>query len=121
MRKPTNPVNQPQSGTYGDKAATQRMADALPDPTPTPEPPSINPQGVTNVRSNRDAPSMPGVPAPLMAPSNRPGVPVDTPLGAGPGAGAVGVAKVLLAMRHGWQGFTASRSEQPLASQGGGR
>ena len=82
-----NPVNQPKSGTYGAVAETERIASAMPDPTPVEQPPTPSPQGVTNVRSNRDAASMPGVPAPLMAPSNRPGVPVNTPL-AGPGGGA---------------------------------
>ena len=81
-------VNKPVGGTQGAKAETQRLADALPDPTPPPgeAPPEVSPTGVTNVRSNRDAASLPGIPAPMMAPSNRPGVRVDTPLEAGPGA-----------------------------------
>lgn len=84
-----NPANQPASGTYGDKASVERLADALPDPTegaPT-DPtagggdlPPVDASGVTNARSNREAAGMPGLPAPILAPTNRP----DSPAGATP-------------------------------------
>lgn len=83
-----NPVNKPASGTHGDKAELQRLEDSLPDPTDEaagPELPPIDPTGVRNVRSNRNAPGLPGVPRPLLAPTNRPNVPVNTPLRRGGG------------------------------------
>lgn len=95
-------VNKPSSGTYGEKAAVARLQQQLPaverpvgpggaggqgpvtppGPGPRPGPP---PSGGGGGQS-----PIPGIPAPIFAPTNRPTTPVNAPL-AEPGQ-APGVA-----------------------------
>jgi len=102
-----NPVNQPASGTYGDKANLDRLESNLPDPTPgSPGDPNaaagappIDTQGVTNVRSNRDAAGLPGLPAPILTKSDRPNSPAGrTPLDRGNPTAAVSPSQKRLAL-----------------------
>lgn len=79
---PTQGVNTPDSGTYGEKAALDRLQAQLPGQNPqSPAAVQPTPQGLTG-----PAPVMPGsggeqgAPAALFAPTNNPGVPVSTPL-----------------------------------------
>lgn len=77
-------VNAPASGTYGEGAALERLKQSLPmaetgaapsaaDPTaPMPTPPA----------GGMSTPPTGGLPSPLLAPTQRPDVPVSTPLGA---------------------------------------
>ncbi|RMF61177.1 MAG: hypothetical protein D6746_05895, partial [Bacteroidetes bacterium] len=73
-------VNQPDSGTFGDKTELQRLQQALPQTQkpagPAQRPAPVDPQPVSSVRSNRPS-EVPGIPAPvLLRPSDRPDVPV---------------------------------------------
>lgn len=86
-------VNEPESGTYGEKADLARLRQSLPPmgppgtegtgasapaPTPGPAGPGLNrPTG-----RPKNAPE--GVPAPLLAPTQRPDVPLSQPLAPGP-------------------------------------
>lgn len=82
MALPSGNVNTPASGTYGEGAALERLKAQLPgtasvggptpsDPTaPMPTPP-IGPMG---------SPPAGGLPPALLAPTQRPDVPVSTPL-----------------------------------------
>ncbi len=77
-------VNKPASGTYGEKAELAQLQADLPssDPTTAPQPtPSATPRGGGGVPSA--APS--GLPAGLTLPTQRPDVPVSTPLDVPPG------------------------------------
>lgn len=73
-------VNKPESGTYGEDVALQRLRQQLPG-TPTGEtapprtqlPPMTGPTGGA-------LPPPPGLPQALFAPTRRPDVPVGTPL-----------------------------------------
>jgi hypothetical protein len=79
---PANPVNKPASGTYGEKAAVERLNAALPASPAVP----AAPQGPT-------APGMPSpggglppaptgaVPDVLLSPTGMPDTPMSTPLG----------------------------------------
>jgi len=91
LEKTPTKVNQPTSGTYGEKAANDRLAAALPvqpggPPGGAPAPPPMTDQPVVPQSRPPGAAGglPPGVPGPLGAPTERPSVPVDTPLGAGP-------------------------------------
>ena len=87
MPLPGGNVNSPASGTYGEKAALERLKSQLPGvdagagPTasnpaaPMPTPPAG--AGISNSPP-------PGVPSGIMAPTSRPDVPVSTPLQQGP-------------------------------------
>jgi len=77
-------VGQPASGTYGEKKSLSNLQADLPtrpvQPAPPDQtPPPVSPKPVTPVRSSRDS-QVPGVPAPILDPTGRPGVPVNTPL-----------------------------------------
>ena len=82
---PTNQprMGAPQSGTYGEKQSLTNLQQALPQgegSAPAGGGPSqISDQPVSPQRSNRTG-AVPGVPAPLLKPTSRPGVPTDTPL-----------------------------------------
>jgi hypothetical protein len=85
-------VNAPASGPYGEGAALQRLQDALPkaQPSPTapsgPPMPSVSPEPAQPTSPQREgrppsgAALPPGVPSPILAPTDRPDVPVSTPL-----------------------------------------
>lgn len=82
---PTNqaPVNQPASGTYGEKAALQGLKSALPGVAASPgqgpsAPPQVSDQPVTPARSSRSS-AIPGVPGPILKPSTQPSVDVAAP------------------------------------------
>ena len=84
-----NPANQPASGTYGDKAELDRLEASMPPPTEgSPNDPNaaqaipeVDGSQVRNARSNREAQGMPGLPAPILAKTNRPNTPAgETPL-----------------------------------------
>lgn len=80
-------VNKPESGTYGEKADRARLERALP-----PMQPAIQPSGggptpmggtsptVPPLPGGRPKVAPPGVPAAVMGPTDRPGVPTQTPL-----------------------------------------
>jgi len=75
-------VNKPSSGTYGETASLDRLKQALPgiDSAPgqsmnSPQAPMPTPPG-----GGTAGPPMPGVPEGLFAPTQRPDVPVGTPL-----------------------------------------
>lgn len=86
------PVNQPASGTYGAKTSVDQLKKSLPSSgltPPTPAPPAgISPEPVRVESVPRGRPpgptGPPGMPAALMHPTQRPEVPVNTPLGVGP-------------------------------------
>jgi hypothetical protein len=86
-------VNKPDSGTYGEGAALQRLKDSLPPPPATapgqpmaPPPVSPNParQGPQNLggRPQTGAAAPPGIPSAVLGPTQQPGIPVATPLSA---------------------------------------
>lgn len=90
---PTGPgnVNKPASGTYGEKTELANLKASLPPMDPNAGPggqkaqlPPIKPM-VTPTPGNlggrpAGASAPPGVPAPIVAPTTRPEVPVTTPL-----------------------------------------
>ncbi len=94
MPMDTPSVGAPSSGTYGEGAALDRLKAALPagsvgaPPPPAapgaPQMPPISTQPVTPTPEGEGRPPGPtapaGIPAPLLAPSNQPDVPVGTPL-----------------------------------------
>lgn len=90
-------VNSPASGTYGEKADLSRLQQQLPAPTPGgtagPATPSLPSVSQTPVRPQSPAApgasAPPGVPAALLAPTNRPYEPVTTPPPGGMVPGAV--------------------------------
>lgn len=88
---PGGPVNQPASGTYGEKAATSRLKSQLPPmPGGVPgegagppgagggSPVSLPAPGPGPVAPGAESP-IPGVPAGIIRPTSRPGVPVNSP------------------------------------------
>ncbi len=70
--------NAPESGTYGEDAALQRLEQALPgmepDRSQAMQPAPLQPGGP------EPAGAVPGLPAGLLAPTTQPDVPVSTPL-----------------------------------------
>lgn len=99
---PDNPaVNQPASGTYGEKADANKLKASLPQAQPGPAgpaapagPPPMPQAPIAPVSPDRGRPGTsaavpPGVPSVLAAPTTQPDVPVATPL-AGPVAPPVG-------------------------------
>jgi hypothetical protein len=88
------PVNQPSSGSYGAKAAVDRLKKSLPTSgmtPPAPEAPgTISSEPVVPVPNRPGRPAgptaPPGTPPVLMHPTQRPEVPVSSPLGATPPA-----------------------------------
>jgi hypothetical protein len=93
-------VNQPQSGTYGEKTAVDNLKKQLPQSEPGAAggggpagPPPMSPNPVRPTAPGRaarpGATPPPGVPGPLVAPTDRPNEPVNTPLQAAPALGAV--------------------------------
>lgn len=87
-------VNTPSSGTYGEKAANERLKQQLPTGDGPQGPGAgagLPPMSDQPVRPQTRTPGAgaglpPGVPGPLAAPTTRPDVPVSTPLGASPAA-----------------------------------
>lgn len=79
------PVNEPASGTYGEKAELARLQQELPSSDPTQTAQQVQPTpsrgGLSTGGGPGSAPA--GLPAGLTAPTTRPDVPVSTPL-AGP-------------------------------------
>jgi hypothetical protein len=84
-------VNKPDSGTYGEGAALQRLKDSLPPPPTTAPgqpmaPPPVSPQPARATPQNlggrpvTGAAAPPGIPSALLAPTQQPGTPVATPL-----------------------------------------
>lgn len=83
-------VAQPASGTYGEGADAARLKKQLPvgaignpaPPAPTPPMSTEPPMPVTPVREGRPSgPTAPSnIPSVLTAPTDRPGIPVGTPL-----------------------------------------
>lgn len=83
-------VGQPASGTYGEKVDLARLQSSLPQsnaPTPVPgggPTPSSEPVRPTPPQREGRPPSgaalPPGVPSPVLAPTDQPNVPVSTPL-----------------------------------------
>lgn len=74
-------MNKPESGTYGEKAALTALQQELPIQDAAPQPdvqPTPSPMGSARPTAAS------GLPPGLMAPTQRPDVPVSTPL-AGPG------------------------------------
>lgn len=95
------PVNQPASGTYGEKAAITNLQAQLPampvnQPPGGAQPPQISTDPVSPTppqREGRPATSAalpPGVPSVIVAPTDHPQIPVTTPLQGQPDAGAMG-------------------------------
>lgn len=78
-KTPVPGQNRPASGTYGEQADLDRLRQSL--PSPQGQPPA-GPQGPPGTPLNPpvQAGPPPGVPAPIMAPSDRPQVPLGTPL-----------------------------------------
>ena len=79
-------VNEPESGTYGEKADLNRLRQSLPPMGPPPGAPGAakpiptpGPGTSPTSRPGRPPEGPPGVPAALMAPSSRPGVPLSQP------------------------------------------
>lgn len=88
-QQPT-PVNSPASGTYGEKAALDGLKKSLPQaqpstgPTASPLPP-VKPEPITPLqpqpgRPQGAGPVPPGISPALLGPTQRPNVPVGTPL-----------------------------------------
>lgn len=76
-------VNTPASGVYGEGAALERLKQALPAPQqPTDTPPQAGPMPTPNPGAGVSNAMGPGVPQSIMAPTQRPDVPVNTPLAA---------------------------------------
>ena len=97
-------INQPSSGTYGERANLDRLKSSLPEmkpaapaaggqpsPGPAPAGPPINPVPTTGQPT---ATPPPGVPSVLMAPTDRPDVPVSSPLAAGAAPIAPGAPQI---------------------------
>jgi hypothetical protein len=95
--QPNLPINQPASGTYGEKSALQNLktsfpiaqssgpgggaAPAQPEPLSTaPVAPVEQPMG----RPKTGAAAPPGIPSAVLAPTDLPQVPVNTPLQSAP-------------------------------------
>ena len=107
-KQPVTPVNRPESGTYGEKAELNALQKALPQAEGTGGPagpgaattaaPSGPGTPVTSPRSNRDARNLPGVPAPMLRPSDRPNEPVWTPRNPPGSPGPVNAAQRRLAL-----------------------
>jgi hypothetical protein len=97
---PTQGVNKPASGTYGEKTALNNLQASLPTKEgagaggPQPPPVSSAPVRVAGGgpegRPKTAAALPPGVPSALAAPTQQPGVPVGTPLDMGQTAAPVG-------------------------------
>jgi len=97
---PEGNVNEPASGTQGDKAAVGRLRQALPPipGTPAPAPPGpvegavpVPPRGQGPRGQGGESP-IPGVPAPILRPSDRPDTPVTAPLEGAPGSSVPSMA-----------------------------
>lgn len=82
-------MNKPESGTYGEKTELAALQQALPEAEPAA--PQPEPQPVPAQTGGGVAVPPPGLPRGLMAPTNRPDVPVATPLSA-PAADPMGGA-----------------------------
>lgn len=90
----TPAVNQPSSGTYGEKADINRLKASLPagavgQPAPAPAPPPVSPEPIAPPTIQRGRPDTgaaapPGVPSVLLGPTQQPNVPASTPLATGP-------------------------------------
>lgn len=85
------PVNQPQSGTYGEKAELRKLQQSLPEgaigqPAPAPGAdlppirPLVQPTKQTEGRPQTGGRVPPGVSPALLMPTDRPDTPVSTPL-----------------------------------------
>lgn len=85
------PVNKPASGTYGEGVALDNLKKSLPqgaigNPAPPggaplpPVQPAVMPTKSIEGRPSTGAALPPGVPSPLLAPTQYPNVPVTTPL-----------------------------------------
>jgi len=73
-------VNAPESGTYGEGAALERLQSDLPTMDPT-QPSSPGSGGGTGAPPYQGAAApAPGLPPSILAPSNQPDVPVTSPL-----------------------------------------
>lgn len=84
-------VNKPESGTYGEKADRARLEKALPPMQPGgqssgggPAPMGRPSPNVPPLPGGRPKASPSGVPGAVMAPTDRPGVPIQTPLAGDP-------------------------------------
>lgn len=83
-------VNKPASGTYGEKADLDRLRQSLPPIGPPGEAgvgaaPMVGPGGQVPQRpTGRPKNSPANIPAGMLAPTQRPGVPLDQPLAATP-------------------------------------
>lgn len=88
MPMPGGNVNAPASGTYGDNAALERLKQELPSAPTGSAPSAMDPSAPMPVPPTGPAPAPPsgGVPAALMGPTQRPDVPVNTPLDLAAGA-----------------------------------
>lgn len=81
------PVNRPDSGTYGEKAALERLQASLPGMDPAaPAAPAAPPGQPGPGPLPPQAPA--GLPSVLTEPTRNPGVPVSTPLQPQPTVGA---------------------------------
>lgn len=94
------PVNQPASGTYGEKAALNNLQAQLPQMPPavqpgpgqqgppvSPQPPITPTQPGSEGRPQTGGALPPGVPSVIVQPTNQPNVPVSTPLQGPPAPG----------------------------------
>lgn len=75
-------MNKPESGTYGEKTELAALQAALPQAEPTAPQPDV--QVTPSSTGSAPRPTAPGLPAGLMAPTQRPDVPVSTPLAGAP-------------------------------------
>lgn len=92
---PGGNVNEPASGTQGDKIDVERLRQALPPIPGTPSPGQgpgsgpvapLPPRGAGPVGASPDS-AVPGIPGPILDPTNRPGSPLDSPVSGVPGGG----------------------------------
>ena len=75
-------VNSPESGTYGEKADLNRLRQALP-PMGPPGSEGTGAAAPAPTPGRRPGPSSPGIPDALLAPTDRPDVPLGQPLAPG--------------------------------------
>lgn len=83
---PGGGVNKPASGSYGDKANLDRLAQSFPkvDAPQSAGPGGMAPMPTPPSGGGVSSPPAPGLPSGLLAPTTRPDVPVSTPLVSGP-------------------------------------
>jgi hypothetical protein len=89
---PGGGANKPSSGTYGEKADTERLKQSLPSsgaPAPGGQPlPQMSPAPISPTQEYGGRPvgptAPPGVPPAIMHPTARPDVPMSTPLAGDP-------------------------------------